>query len=160
MGLTFHNRRCLVMLITGSRRHTEQRHKTPEITGATGVKLRNSRALADVANSQVTCRSGGEFSPNVARMYWCFAVALHIRRIVEEPDIADLTEAILASVSLAEDPRFLAACRRLFDWEDALYVFQATRLAFWILAILLGLAGYIGIFAVPLMGLARALTPP
>jgi len=55
-------------------------------------------------------------------MYWCFAVALHIRRIVEEPDIADPTEAFLASVSLAEDPRFLAARRRLFDWEDALYV--------------------------------------
>ncbi len=50
------------------------------------------------------------------------AVALHVRRIVEEPDIADPEEAFLASVSLAEDHQFLTARRRLFDWEDALYV--------------------------------------
>lgn len=50
------------------------------------------------------------------------AVALHVRRIVEEPDIAEPFEAFLASVKLAEDPTFDAARRRLFDWEDALYV--------------------------------------
>jgi hypothetical protein len=41
----------------------------------------------------------------------------YIRRIVEEADLAEPTEASLASVSLADDARVLAARRRLFDWS-------------------------------------------
>jgi hypothetical protein len=49
-------------------------------------------------------------------------VALHIRRMVHEPDIADPQEAFLAAVQLAENDRFQLARRSLFDWEDKLYV--------------------------------------
>jgi len=52
------------------------------------------------------------------------AVALRVRRIVDEPDIADPQEAFLASDKLADDPKFVAARRRLSDWEDKLYVDQ------------------------------------
>src|SRR5712691_4426494 len=49
-------------------------------------------------------------------------VALHIRRIVHEPAIADPEEAFLAAVALAENDRFQRARRCLFDWEDGLFV--------------------------------------
>jgi len=49
-------------------------------------------------------------------------VALHIHRMVHEPDIADPQEAFLAAVQLAENDRFQRARRNLFDWEDELYV--------------------------------------
>jgi hypothetical protein len=52
------------------------------------------------------------------------AVALHVQRMVEEPDIADPEQAFLASVKLADNAEFVKARRRLFDWEDALYVDQ------------------------------------
>ena len=48
-------------------------------------------------------------------------VALKVRRMVYEPDIADPEERFLAAVSLAENSRFQEARRNLFDWEDALY---------------------------------------
>jgi hypothetical protein len=48
-------------------------------------------------------------------------VALNVRRMVYEPDIADPKERFLAAVSLAENSRFQEAQRNLFDWEDALY---------------------------------------
>jgi len=51
-------------------------------------------------------------------------VALHVRRIVSEPDIADPEEAFLTAVDLSESDRFQRARRNLFDWEDALFVDQ------------------------------------
>jgi hypothetical protein len=48
-------------------------------------------------------------------------VALKVRRMVCEPDIADPEQRFLAAVSLAENDRFQEARRNLFDWEDALY---------------------------------------
>jgi len=49
-------------------------------------------------------------------------VALHIRRLVYEPDVADPEEAFLVAVKLVETDRFQRARRNLFDWEDKLYV--------------------------------------
>ena len=50
------------------------------------------------------------------------AVALHIERIVARPDIVDPLDAFLTSVALSDDPAFQQSRRRLFDWEDALYI--------------------------------------
>jgi hypothetical protein len=49
-------------------------------------------------------------------------VALHIHRMVHEPDIADPEAAFLVAIKLAESDRFQRARRNLFDWEDNLYV--------------------------------------
>jgi hypothetical protein len=49
-------------------------------------------------------------------------VALHVRRLVHEPDVTDPEEAFLTAVKLAENERFQKVRRRLFDLEDALYV--------------------------------------
>jgi hypothetical protein len=49
-------------------------------------------------------------------------VALHVRRLVHEPNIKDPKEAFETAVSLAENPRFQCARRNLFDWEDNLFV--------------------------------------
>jgi hypothetical protein len=50
------------------------------------------------------------------------AVALQVRRIVEEPAVRDPEEAFLAAISLATSPVFQQARRRLFDLEDDLYL--------------------------------------
>ena len=50
------------------------------------------------------------------------AVALQVERLVEEPALDDPEEAFLAAIKLAENPDFLEARQRLFDWEDALYI--------------------------------------
>jgi hypothetical protein len=49
-------------------------------------------------------------------------VAMHIRRLVREPDIADPNRAFETSMKLVQDPVFLQARQGLFDWEDRLYV--------------------------------------
>jgi hypothetical protein len=50
------------------------------------------------------------------------AVALQVRRIVEEPAVRDPEEAFLTAISLATSPVFQQARRRLFDLEDDLYL--------------------------------------
>ena len=50
------------------------------------------------------------------------AVALQVRRIVEEPAVMDPEEAFRTAVGLATNPAFQRARRRLFDLEDDLYV--------------------------------------
>jgi hypothetical protein len=50
------------------------------------------------------------------------AVAVQVRRIVEEPAVKDPEEAFLTAISLATSPVFQHARRRLFDLEDDLYL--------------------------------------
>jgi hypothetical protein len=50
------------------------------------------------------------------------AVALQVRRIVEEPAVMDPEEAFLTAIGLAASPAFQQARRRLFDLEDDLYL--------------------------------------
>lgn len=50
------------------------------------------------------------------------AVALTVRRLVTEPEIANPEEAFLKAVELADSDQFNSARRNLFDLEDALYV--------------------------------------
>jgi hypothetical protein len=50
------------------------------------------------------------------------AVALQVRRIVEEPAVRDPEEAFLTAIGLATSPVFQQARRRLFDLEDDLYL--------------------------------------
>jgi hypothetical protein len=49
-------------------------------------------------------------------------VALHVHRMVHEPDVANPEDAFLAAIQLAENDRFRRVRRNLFDWEDDLFV--------------------------------------
>ncbi len=49
-------------------------------------------------------------------------VALHVRRLVHEPDVANPEDAFLKAIDLAENDRFQRARRNLFNWEDDLFV--------------------------------------
>lgn len=49
-------------------------------------------------------------------------VALHVRRMVCEPEIHHPEDGFLTAVKLAENDRFQRARRNLFNWEDDLFV--------------------------------------
>lgn len=70
---------------------------------------------ADVATSQSETAVPGDRPVDQA-------VALQVKRIVEEPAVMDPEEAFLTTVGLATNPAFQRARRRLFDLEDDLYV--------------------------------------